>query len=149
MHTLSHACSKAARPLLVGVLTTPALLGLAGTAEAHPFGTPPAARLKAHGKTVEVIWSAAKDDLAVLRKETPAADESGARYLGSHIRLRQDGRPCPLQHADTAHLVQEGARLRYLCPQRVTTLAVTITALNDVDPKYRTISVTQSGSGIR
>lgn len=29
----------------------------------------------------------------------------------------------------------------------MTTLAVTITALNDVDPKYRTISVTPSGSG--
>ncbi|MCR8574154.1 sulfite exporter TauE/SafE family protein [Streptomyces sp. Isolate_219] len=147
MHTLSHACSKAARPLLVGVLTTLVLLGLTGTANAHPFGTPPAARIKAHGKTVEVIWSAAKDDLAVLRKETHAADESEARYLGSHIRLSQDGRPCPLQHADTARLVQEGARLRYRCPQQVTTLAVTITALNDVDPKYRTISVTQSGGG--
>ncbi|MGY5124223.1 hypothetical protein [Streptomyces nigrescens] len=147
MHTLSHACSKAARPLLVGVLTTLALLGLAGTADAHPFGTPPAARIEAHGKTVEVIWSAAKDDLAVLRKETHAADESEARYLGSHVRLSQDGRPCPLQHADTAHLVQDGARLRYLCPQQVTTLAVTITALNDVDPRYRTISVAQLGSG--
>ncbi|REK88612.1 hypothetical protein DY245_20185 [Streptomyces inhibens] len=147
MHTLSRVCSKAARPVLVGVLTTLALLGLAGTADAHPFGTPPAARIKAHGKAVEVIWSAAKDDLAVLRKEAHAADESEARYLGSHIRLSQDGRPCPLDHADTTHLVQDGARLRYLCPRQVTTLAVTITALNDVDPKYRTISVTPSGSG--
>ncbi|MFI0713369.1 hypothetical protein ACH4SK_22490 [Streptomyces inhibens] len=147
MHTLSRVCSKAARPVLVGVLTTLALLGLAGTADAHPFGTPPAARIKAHGKTVEVIWSAAKDDLAVLGKEAHAADESEARYLGSHIRLSQDGRPCPLHHADTAQLVQDGARLRYLCPRQVTTLAVTITALNDVDPKYRTISVTPSGSG--
>ncbi|MFE0377623.1 hypothetical protein ACFW1M_19025 [Streptomyces inhibens] len=147
MHTLSRVCSKAARPVLVGVLTTLALLGFAGTADAHPFGTPPAARIKVHGKTVEVIWSAAKDDLAVLGKEAHAADESEARYLGSHIRLSQDGRPCPLHHADTAHLVQDGARLRYLCPRQVTTLAVTITALNDVDPKYRTISVTPSGSG--
>ncbi|WP_432143671.1 hypothetical protein [Streptomyces sp. bgisy084] len=147
MHTLSHACSKAARLLLVGILTTLALLGLAGTADAHPFGAPPAARVKAHGKTAEVIWSAAKDDLAVLRKEAHAADESEARYLGTHIRLSQAGRPCPLRHADTAHLVKDGARLRYLCPRPVTTLAVTITALNDVDPKYRTISVTPSGSG--
>ncbi|UKY48910.1 hypothetical protein [Streptomyces inhibens] len=147
MHTLSHVCSKAVRPVLVGVLTTLVLLGLAGTADAHPFGTPPAARIKAHGKTVEVIWSAAKDDLAVLRKEAHAADASEARYLGSHIRLSQDGRPCPLHHADTTHLVQDGARLRYLCPRQVTTVAVTITALNDVDPKYRTISVTPSGSG--
>ncbi|MGW8970140.1 HoxN/HupN/NixA family nickel/cobalt transporter [Streptomyces platensis] len=147
MQPLRHAGAKAARLLLVGILTTLALLGLAGTADAHPFGAPPAARVKAHGKTAEVIWSAAKDDLAVLRKEAHAADESQAHYLGSHIRLSQDGRPCSLHHADTAHLVQDGARLRYLCPQRVTTLAVTITALNDVDPKYRTISVTPSGSG--
>lgn len=147
MHTLSHACAKAARLLLIGVLTTLALLGLAGTADAHPFGAPPAARVTAHGKTAEVIWSAAKDDLAVLREEAHAADASEARYLGSHIRLSQDGRPCQLRHADTARLVQDGARLRYLCPRQVTTLAVTITALNDVDPKYRTVSVTQSGSG--
>ncbi|WP_330477159.1 hypothetical protein OG301_04740 [Streptomyces platensis] len=147
MQSLRHACAKAARLLLVGILTTSALLGLAGTADAHPFGAPPAARVKAHGKTAEVIWSAAKDDLAVLRKEAHAADESEAHYLGSHIRLSQGSRPCSLHHADTAHLVQDGARLRYLCPQRVTTLAVTITALNDVDPKYRTISVTPSGSG--
>ncbi|MCF3143348.1 nickel/cobalt transporter [Streptomyces platensis] len=147
MQSLRHACAKAARALLVGVLTTLALLGLAGPADAHPFGAPPAARVKAHGKTAEVIWSAAKDDLAVLRKEAHAADESDARYLGSHIRLSQDGRTCPLRQADTARLVQDGARLSYLCPRQVTTLAVTITALNDVDPKYRTISVTPSGSG--
>ncbi|GFE18729.1 hypothetical protein Sgleb_67760 [Streptomyces glebosus] len=147
MQSLRHAGAKAARPLLVGILTTLALLGLAGTADAHPFGAPPAARVTAHGKTAEVIWSAAKDDLAVLRKEAHAADESEAHYLGSHIRLSQNGRPCSLHHADTAHLVQDGARLRYLCPQQVTTLAATITALNDVDPKYRTISITPSGSG--
>ncbi|BCK73009.1 hypothetical protein Srufu_069620 [Streptomyces libani subsp. rufus] len=147
MQSLRHAGAKAARPLLVGILTTLALLGLAGTADAHPFGAPPAARVTAHGKTAEVIWSAAKDDLAVLRKEAHAADESEAHYLGSHIRLSQDARPCSLHHADTAHLVQDGARLRYLCARQVTTLAVTITALNDVDPKYRTISVTPSGSG--
>lgn len=147
MQSLGHAGAKAARPLLVGILTTLALLGLAGTADAHPFGAPPAARVTAHGKTAEVIWSAAKDDLAVLRKEAHAADESEAHYLGSHIRLSQNDRPCSLHHADTAHLVQDGARLRYLCPRQVTTLAVTITALNDVDPKYRTISVTPSGSG--
>ncbi|WP_405836216.1 hypothetical protein OG528_04020 [Streptomyces platensis] len=147
MQSLRHAGAKAARPLLVGILTTLALLGLAGTADAHPFGAPPAARVTAHGKTAEVIWSAAKDDLAVLRKEAHAADESEAHYLGSHIRLSQNGRPCSLHHADTAHLVQDGARLRYLCPQQVTTLAATITALNDVDPKYRTITITPSGSG--
>jgi len=147
VQSLRHTGAKAARFLLVGVLTTLALLGLAGTADAHPFGAPPAARVKAQGMSAEVIWSAAKDDLAVLHKEAHTADESEADYLGSHIRLSQDGRPCSMHHADTSHLVQDGARLSYLCPQQVTTLAVTITALNDVDPKYRTISVTPSGSG--
>ncbi|MER5362513.1 hypothetical protein, partial [Streptomyces sp. NPDC002785] len=147
VHTLSPACSKAARLLLVGALTTLALLGLAGTADAHPFGTPPVARIKADGKAVEVNWSAAKDDLAVLRKTSDAAGTSEARYLGSHIRLSQDGRSCPLDHVDTARLVDDGARLRYLCPNPVATVAMTITALNDIDPKYRTISVTESGDG--
>ncbi|MGW3655013.1 nickel/cobalt transporter [Streptomyces sp. NPDC005151] len=147
MHTLSHACSKAARLLLVGVLTALALLGLAGTADAHPFGSPPVARIKADGKAVEVIWSAAKDDLAVLRKVSDAAGMSEAQYLGSHIRLSQNGRSCPLDHADTARLVDDGAHLRYLCPNAVATVAMTVTALNDVDPKYRTISVTESGDG--
>ncbi|MBL1097926.1 hypothetical protein JK363_14835 [Streptomyces sp. 205] len=123
------------------------LLGLAGPADAHPFGTPPVARIKADGKAVEVVWSAAKDDLAVLRTVSDRAGMSQARYLGSHITLRQDGRSCPLDRADTAHLADAGARLRYHCPEPVATVAMTITALNDVDPKYRTISVTESGGG--
>ncbi|MER6102713.1 hypothetical protein ABT115_10395 [Streptomyces sp. NPDC001832] len=147
MHTLSHACSQAARLLLVGVFTTLALLGPAGTADAHPFGSPPVARITADGKTVDVIWSAAEDDLAVLRKASDAAGTSEAQYLGSHIRLSQNGRSCPLNHADTARLVDDGARLRYVCPDPVAEVAMTVTALNDVDPKYRTISVTESGDG--
>ncbi|MEV6233916.1 hypothetical protein AB0L88_39250 [Saccharopolyspora shandongensis] len=95
MHILGRACSKAARILLVGALMTPALLGLAGLANAHPFGTPPVARIAAHGNAVDVVWSAANDDLAVLRSEADAANTSEAQYLGSHIRLSQDGHPCP------------------------------------------------------
>ncbi|MCW3839574.1 hypothetical protein ONA70_05640 [Micromonospora yasonensis] len=147
MHIFSHHCSNLARLLLVGALTALALLGLPGTADAHPFGTPPVAGITADGKAVVVIWSATEDDLAVLRTKSGAAGTSEAQYLGSHIRLSQDGQPCPLDHADTARLGQDGARLRYRCPNPVTAIAVTITALNDVDPRYRTISITESGSG--
>ncbi|MEV5543874.1 sulfite exporter TauE/SafE family protein [Saccharopolyspora shandongensis] len=124
-----------------------ALLALAGPADAHPFGTPPVARIAADGKAVEVVWSAANDDLAVLQKEAGAANTSEAQYLGTHIRLSQNGQSCPLDHADTTRLAQDGAHLRYLCPNPVATVDVTITALTDIDPKYRTISVTESGGG--
>ncbi|MEV0056635.1 sulfite exporter TauE/SafE family protein [Saccharopolyspora shandongensis] len=147
MHILGRACSKAARILLVGALMAPTLLGLAGLANAHPFGTPPVARIAAHGNAVDVVWSAPNDDLAVLRAEADAANTSEAQYLGSHIQLSQDGHPCQLDHADTTRLAQDGARLHYLCQNPVAAVDVTITALNDVDPKYRTISVTESGGG--
>ncbi|TYC20851.1 hypothetical protein FXF52_29145 [Micromonospora sp. MP36] len=124
-----------------------ALLGLPGTADAHPFGSPPVARITADGTAVEVIWSATEDDLAVLRTESGTAGTTEAQYLASHIRLSQDSRPCPLDHADTTRLGQDGAHLRYHCPNPVTAVAVTITALTDVDPRYRTISVMESGGG--
>ncbi|MEU5849157.1 urease accessory protein UreH domain-containing protein [Saccharopolyspora shandongensis] len=147
MHILSRACSKAARLLLASAFTSLALLALAGPADAHPFGTPPVARIAADGKAVEVVWSAANDDLAVLQKEASAANTSEPQYLGTHIRLSQNGQSCSLDHADTTRLAQDGAYLRYLCPNPVATVDVTITALTDIDPNYRTISVTDSGGG--
>ncbi|MGW5649501.1 HoxN/HupN/NixA family nickel/cobalt transporter [Saccharopolyspora sp. NPDC003752] len=147
MHFLNLARSKAGRLLLAGAFAIWALLGLAGSADAHPFGTPPVARIAADGNAVDVIWSAANDDLAVLHETADAANTSEAQYLGSHIQPSQDGRPCPLDHADTTRLDQDGARLRYRCQNPVATVDLTITVLNDVAPEYRTISVTESGGG--
>ncbi|MFI6724136.1 hypothetical protein [Streptomyces atratus] len=121
--------------LLAAVLAL--LLGSAGTAQAHPFGTPPVVKIEAAGTAVDATWSAQRDDIAVLKNES-GGDEAG--YLRSHIVVRQDGRPCRVDRAD-------GVKLRFVCPRQVDRIELTVTALTDVDPAYRTLSVTGTGSG--
>ncbi|MFG2627548.1 sulfite exporter TauE/SafE family protein [Streptomyces sp. NPDC048473] len=130
------------RSLRTGVLlllaAVPALLlGSAGTAQAHPFGTPPVVKIEAAGTAVDATWSAQRNDVAVLKKES-GGDESG--YLRSHIVVRQDGRPCRVDRAD-------GVKLHFICPRPVDRIELTVTALTDVNPAYRTLSVTGTGSG--
>ncbi|MFI6060561.1 hypothetical protein [Streptomyces sp. NPDC051286] len=144
MHTLRTTRSHAARLLLIGLAAALALLGAAGTAEAHPFGTPPVAQVKAEGRTVEITWSAQRNDLDVLHQ---AARGDDAAYLGSHITVRQHARECRLGAVDTLQLASKGALIHYTCPEPVDTVALTITALTDVNQAYRTISVTEKGGG--
>lgn len=130
------------RSLRTGVLlvlaAVPALLfGSAGTAQAHPFGTPPVARIEAKGSAVDAAWSAQKDDVAVLTKKS-GGDVTG--YLRSHIVVRQDGSPCRVESA-------EGTNLHFACPRPVDRITLTVTALTDIDPAYRTLSVTELGGG--
>ncbi len=132
----------------MGILAAAAsVLGLAGVAEAHPFGTPPVARIAADGTTVDVIWSAAADDLTVLGEAARAEAMSEAQYLGAHVKVIQNGVACRLDEANTLRLAGDGARLRYGCPEPVNTVALSITALSNVDSRYRTISVTPTGAG--
>ncbi|MFJ2136723.1 hypothetical protein ACIOMQ_39040 [Streptomyces sp. NPDC087845] len=121
--------------LLAAVLAL--LLGSAGTAQAHPFGAPPVVKIEAAGAAVDATWSAQRDDIAVLKKKS-GGDEAG--YLRSHIVVRQDGRPCRVNRAD-------GVKLHFVCPRPVDRIELTVTALTDVDPAYRTLSVTGTGSG--
>ncbi|MFD9600410.1 hypothetical protein [Streptomyces sp. NPDC059970] len=121
--------------LLAAVLAL--LLGSAGTAQAHPFGTPPVVKIEAAGTAVDATWSAQRDDIAVLKNES-GGDEAG--YLRSHIVVRQDGRPCRVDRAD-------GVKLHFVCSRQVDRIELTVTALTDVDPAYRTLSVTGTGSG--
>ncbi|MFJ4577462.1 hypothetical protein ACIP4W_40170 [Streptomyces sp. NPDC088846] len=121
--------------LLAAVLAL--LLGSAGTAQAHPFGAPPVVKIEAAGAAVDATWSAQRDDIAVLKNES-GGDEAG--YLRSHIVVRQDGRPCRVNRAD-------GVKLHFVCPRPVDRIELTVTALTDVDPAYRTLSVTGTGSG--
>ncbi|WP_263862080.1 sulfite exporter TauE/SafE family protein [Streptomyces sp. NBC_00162] len=130
------------RSLRTGVLlllaAVPALLlGSAGTAQAHPFGTPPVVKVEAAGTAVDVFWSAQRDDVAVLEKQS-GGDE--AAYLSSHIVVRQDGHPCRVDRAD-------GMKLHFVCERPVERVDLTVTALTDADPAYRTLSVTGTGSG--
>ncbi|MFE7263869.1 hypothetical protein ACFU9B_17725 [Streptomyces sp. NPDC057592] len=144
MHTLRTICTHAARFLLIGLAAALTLLGAAGAAEAHPFGTPPVAQVEADGRSVEITWSAQQNDLDVLHR---AAEGDEAAYLGSHITVRQDGRECRPGKTDTLQLASRGAVVRYLCPEPVDTVSLTITALTDVNRAYRTISVTEKGGG--
>ncbi|MGW7705652.1 hypothetical protein [Streptomyces sp. NPDC054771] len=121
--------------LLAAVLAL--LLGSAGTAQAHPFGTPPVVKIEAAGAAVDATWSAQRDDIAVLKNES-GGDETG--YLRSHIVVRQDGHPCRVNRAD-------GVKLHFVCPRPVDRIELTVTALTNVDPAYRTLSVTDTGSG--
>ncbi|MFD4949119.1 hypothetical protein ACFWNT_43190 [Streptomyces sp. NPDC058409] len=144
MHTLHTLRTHVARLVLIGLAAALAVLGAAGTAEAHPFGTPPVAQVEAEGRTVDITWSAQQNDLEVLQK---AAKGDEAAYLGSHITVHQGGRACRLGAVDTARLAGKGALIHYSCPEPVDTVALTITALTDVNPAYRTISVTKKGGG--
>ncbi|WP_405582113.1 hypothetical protein [Streptomyces sp. NBC_01092] len=145
MHTLRTTLRMhAARLALIGLTAALALLGAAGPVQAHPFGTPPVARVTAEGRALEIIWSAQQDDLDVLHK---AAKGDEAAYLGSHITVRQKGRGCGLGTVDTLQIASKGALIPYTCPEPVDTVTVTITALTDVNSAYRTISVTPKGGG--
>ncbi|WP_406002795.1 nickel/cobalt transporter [Streptomyces sp. NBC_00829] len=130
------------RSLRTGVLLVPVavpalLFGSAGTAQAHPFGTPPVVKIEANGSEVDAAWSAQKDDVAVLEKKA-GGDVAG--YLRSHIVVRQDGRPCRVAGTD-------GMKLRFLCPRPADRITLTITALTEINPAYRTLSVTDLGGG--
>ncbi|MGW6159147.1 hypothetical protein ACWFRM_39510, partial [Streptomyces sp. NPDC055144] len=57
-----------------------------------------------------------------------------------HIVIRQDGAPCRVAKAD-------GMTLRFVCPHPVDRISLTVTALTDVNPVYRTLSVTDQGGG--
>ncbi|MER5710339.1 hypothetical protein [Streptomyces sp. NPDC002122] len=113
------------------------LFGSAGTAQAHPFGTPPVVKAEAAGTAVDVTWSAQRDDVAVLEKQS-GGDTAG--YLSTHIAVRQDGRACRVDRAT-------GLTLRLVCPRPVDRIDLTVTALTDVNPAYRTLSVAGTGSG--
>ncbi|MFG2525587.1 hypothetical protein [Streptomyces sp. NPDC048527] len=144
MRTSATARRLFARLVLVGLAGALAVLGASATAEAHPFGTPPVAQVRAEGRAVDVTWTAQQNDLKVLHT---AAEGDDAAYLASHITVRQDGHACRPGATDTIHLARKGALLHYTCPTPVDRVALTVTALTDVDPNYRTISVTEKGGG--
>ncbi|MGW8557887.1 HoxN/HupN/NixA family nickel/cobalt transporter [Streptomyces tubercidicus] len=130
------------RSLRTGVLlllaAVPVLLfGSAGTAQAHPFGTPPVVRITAHGPVVDASWSAQKDDVAVLKKHSGG---EVAGYLRTHLVVRQDGARCRVATA-------AGRKLRFVCPHPVDRISLSVTALTDINPAYRTLSVTDRGGG--
>jgi len=145
--------------------------GLAPAA-AHPSATPPVAEVIADGSQVIVRWSAAEEDLFALGQVSgamdsaqvfvyedgaPVADPNGgsstpwlattavANYLGSHIAVRHAGGSCSLKGAATDVIKTQGVQLRYSCGSEVDVVQVRITALTELDPAYRTVSMTPGG----
>ncbi len=64
-----------------------------------------------------------------------------ATYLTEHLRLEQDGRPCPGTVGPIDDLLADGVRLSFHCPDRPTRVWLTVSMLHGRDPGYRTFSL--------
>jgi hypothetical protein len=137
-------------------------------AAAHPLGDPQTVRLSADGDQVTAVWAAPPDDLLVLGSVTgvltdrreyvfdlnpdgepePVGDSDAellrssdavADYLAAKVTVTQDGRACPAE-VDLSGLVDDGAELVFSCEAEVSEVTITVTALTDADPAYRTVA---------
>jgi hypothetical protein len=147
--------------------------GAAAPAAAHPLGDPQTLRLSADGDQVTALWTAPADDLLVLGAVTgvladrreyvfdlnpdgepePVGDSDAdllrsstevADYLAANITVTQEGHSCPAE-VDLIGLVEAGAELVFSCETEVSEVTVTVTALTDADPAYRTVVFAEGG----
>lgn len=150
------------------VLLLAALLGGQVPAEGHSSGELPHARLSAEGRVVSVEVTMAADDAALIGTlvghfpEGTMEDYVAGRferwpedaeilamsasaelrdYLLEHVAIDQDGRSCAGEARPATDFLEDGAVLRFTCPQEVTEAVVRITILHEEDPAYRTYSV--------
>lgn len=156
---------------LVALAAAGVVAASAAPAAAHPFGTPPVARVTAEGTRVDVRWSVAPDDVVALGYQTgaipsqrtfvfedgvpvdvPGEVEAGdaelvatspavSAYLTDRLRVLQDGRDCDGRVVDASDLDGDGAHLAFTCPATVETVELDVTLLHDIDPAYRTAVV--------
>ncbi|WP_157877416.1 hypothetical protein [Streptomyces odonnellii] len=145
------------RVLLAGataaVLTT--LAGPAPSAGAHPFGPPSTAEVSVQGSRLVIAWNTDKLDWVTLGESLGVFDgqKSGGSfeqrlqhstavrdYLLEHITVGQGRRPC---HGTVLGAMEEflarGAQVAFDCPAPVVEADVTIGALTDLHPAYRTM----------
>lgn len=143
-------------------------------AAAHPLGDPQTVRLSADGDEVTAVWTAPPDDLLVLGSITgvladrreyvfdlnpdgepePVGDSDAellrssdavADYLAANLTVTQEGRACPAE-VDLSGLVDDGAELVFRCAAEVSEVTVTVTALTDADPAYRTVAFAEGAN---
>jgi ABC-type nickel/cobalt efflux system permease component RcnA len=145
---------------LLWLLAAPAAL-------AHPLGSPAFALLEQTGaRTLDLTWTPAPDDWVVLARHldvdvgdrwpdpvpieaTLAPDEQVrladapalSAYLTDHLVVEQDGRRCPSQVTVPPRLDDGSPTVHLTCPQPLTSVDVTITALLSIDARYRTTLV--------
>ncbi|MFJ5841298.1 hypothetical protein ACIQGO_31885 [Streptomyces shenzhenensis] len=147
--------------LLAGVTLAvfAAFVGPAPSAAAHPFGPPSTAEVSVQGSRVLLAWNTDKLDWVTLGQSLGAFDGQGRgsspgasfeqrlrqspavrAYLLEHISVGQAGRPCRGTVVGAMKdFVGRGARLAFVCPAPVAEVDVTISALTDLHPAYRTM----------
>lgn len=153
---------------VVGMLL--AVVGELSPALAHPGGglNPPHARLSADADVVMVEWTAPPDDAAHVgealgllppgtmealltgSEEARPTDEQVRKlamspqleaYFLEHIQVRQDGERCPGEVSVAPNFLEDGAEVRFTCPEEVDVVDVRVTVLQDEDPRYDTFGV--------
>lgn len=137
------------------------------SADAHPLGSPLGARIAADGKEVTVAWVAPEDDWVTLgysvgtlptRPGTLTAFQAIRRstavrdYLLSHITITQAGsrfagKMGPDVADDARTFLREGMPFTFSCPAEVAAVDLHISALTDVDERYRTKAVADAEPG--
>lgn len=148
-------------------LATLAATATTASADAHPLGSPLGARLAASGSEVTVSWVAPEDDWMALgyrvgtlptRPGTLTAFQAIRRstavrdYLLSHITVTQAGSRCAGTAGqdipdDAQTFLREGIPFTFSCPAEVAAVDVHISALTDVDDRYRTKAVADAKPG--
>ncbi|TDB94266.1 hypothetical protein E1091_11145 [Micromonospora fluostatini] len=150
---------RLAGALLAGAAALGVAAGPATPVAAHPFGPPSTGGIDATGTRVSLVWRAAEDDWVALGQSVGAFEDPDAGpvdttltgeqklqrstavrdYLLRHIGIGQAGQACAGTLLPLEQLLTEGARFRFDCPEPVTEIRLTLTALTDLNPAYRTV----------
>ncbi|MEU5942356.1 hypothetical protein ABZ807_24965 [Micromonospora sp. NPDC047548] len=154
-----RAGGRLAGTLLAGATALSAAVGPAAPAAAHPFGPPSTAGISVDGARVTLAWQAAEDDWVAMGQSVGAFEDPNAGtvdtaltgeqklqrsaavrdYLLRHVEVSQAGRSCAEVLLPLERLLADGARFRFDCPEPVTEVRLTLTALTDLNPAYRTM----------
>ncbi|MFF7209610.1 hypothetical protein ACFZAU_03615 [Streptomyces sp. NPDC008238] len=156
----------AARPALRTALVGAALAicsvvaGPAPSASAHPFGPPSTATADVQGSRLVIAWNTDKLDwvalgqsLGVFKGQEGGGGTSSLSfaqrlqsspvvrgYLLEHLAVAQAGRPCQASVVGAMKdFLAQGAQVAFDCPAPVVDVDVTISALTDLHPAYRTM----------
>ncbi|MEU3348346.1 hypothetical protein ABZ723_25790 [Streptomyces sp. NPDC006700] len=131
----------------------------APSAAAHPFGPPSTAEVGVQDSRLLLAWNTDKLDWVTLGQSLGVFDGRAAgssprlsfeqrlrqapavrAYLLQHIAVTQAGRPCRgTVVGDMKDFLAQGAQLSFACPAPVAEADVTISALTDLHPAYRTM----------
>lgn len=141
----------------MAVFTT--LAGPAPSASAHPFGPPSTGEVNVDGSRLVIAWNTDKLDWVALGQslgvfkgqasggsspslsfaERLESSPAVRDYLVRHITVSQAGHPCHGAVGSMEDFLARGAQVAFDCPAPVVDVDVTISALTDLHPAYRTM----------